>query len=133
MSIDADLRETYRRYIAAINAHDFANLDEFAHDRLTVNGQPTSRDDWVDSMHAHAAALEGLTWRVDDLLVDGDRLSARLTDSATPIAEWMGFAPTGASIEFAEFAFYHFRAGRFDSVSFLVDLFAIQQQLRPDS
>lgn len=38
-----DLREFYDRYIAGLNARNFAIMDQFIHDEVTLNGQPATR------------------------------------------------------------------------------------------
>ena len=77
----------------------------------------------------HLAAVKDFVWRLDDLVIEGDRVAARLTDTGTPVTEWLGLQPTGNAVEFTEYAFYHFRDGRFENMWYLLDAQAIQAQL----
>jgi predicted ester cyclase len=43
--------------------------------------------------------------------------------------EWNGLAPTGASVQFAETAFYQVVDGRFKVMSYLMDADTLRQQL----
>jgi predicted ester cyclase len=54
-------------------------------------------------------------------VVDGDRVAARLTDTGTPVGEWNGLAPTGATVSIAETAFYRVEDGRFKDLWYLLD------------
>lgn len=124
-----DLHEVYHRYVDAMNDREFDRMHEFAHDQLTVNGQPLSREDYVAGLRGYVAAVEDFVWRLDDLIIEGDRVAARVTDTGTPVAEWLGHQPTGEAVEFTEYAFYHFRDGRFENIWYLLDAQAIQSQL----
>ncbi|CDR01330.1 ester cyclase [Streptomyces sp. DSM 41524] len=124
-----DLRKLYLDYIEAINARQFHRMAEFAHDTLVFNGEPVSRDDYVATMRQHMDAVDNFVWRLDDLIIEGDRVAARLTDTGTPVKQWLGLEPTGRSVTFTEYAFYHFRDGRFENMWYLLDAQTIQQQL----
>jgi len=113
-----ELRDFYRRYIELANNRDFDRMAEFAHDEVIMNGTPVSRDDMVAEFHRHTDAVPDLSWEVQELLVDG-----------TPVAEWNGLAPTGATVTFAETAFYEVVDGRFKHMWYLMDGVALQAQL----
>ncbi|MEV1250147.1 ester cyclase [Nonomuraea sp. NPDC050022] len=110
---DSDLRGFYRRYISELNAHRFDQMDQFIDDRPTLNGEPATRDDLIAVQKADVEAVPDLRWELKELLFDGDRLAARLVNTGTPVKEWLGVAPTGASFEITEYAIYQVRDGRF--------------------
>lgn len=124
-----ELRDFYRRYIELANNRDFDRMAEFAHDEVIMNGTPVSRDDMVAEFHRHTDAVPDLSWEVQELLVDGTHVAARLVDTGTPVAEWNGLAPTGATVTFAETAFYEVVDGRFKHMWYLMDGVALQAQL----
>lgn len=124
-----ELRDFYLRYIDLANKREFDRMEEFAHDEVIMNGSPVARDDMVHEFHRHTDAVPDLHWEVQDLLVDGDRIAARLIDTGTPISEWNGLAPTGASVSFAETAFYQVENGRFKVMWYLMDADTVRQQL----
>ncbi|MEV4345038.1 ester cyclase [Actinoplanes sp. NPDC049596] len=124
-----DLRALYLDYLAAANAREFHRMAEFAHDTVVFNGETVSRDEYVAAMKQAVDAVRDYTWRLDDLIVEGDRVAARLTVTGTPVAEWLGLQPTGRAVTFSENAFYHFREGRFEHMWYLLDTRAIETQL----
>jgi len=126
---DQDLRATYQRYLDDLNHRRFDRMHEYAHDRLTFNDEPLSRDDYVAAIRGHLDAVPDLAWHLEDLVLDGDRVAVRIIDTGTPLAEWLGLAPTGASVKFTEYAFYRFRDGRFDQMWYLLDAQTIAGQL----
>ncbi|MCS7477922.1 ester cyclase [Umezawaea endophytica] len=126
---DHDLREFYLRYLAELNAHRFDRMDEFIDDRTTLNGEPATRDDLLAVQRADVDAVPDLHWELKELLFDGDRLAARLVNTGTPVREWLGVAPTGASFEIVEFAVYQVRDGRFVHMTALHDAGELLRQL----
>ncbi|MFE1794803.1 ester cyclase [Streptomyces sp. NPDC059517] len=123
------LRAFYLRYIAALNAHEFDGMDEFIDDRTTLNGEPATRDDLLAVQKHDVDAVPDLHWELKELLFDGDRLAARLVNTGTPVKEWLGVAPTGASFEIVEYAIYQVRDGRFVHMTALHDAGELLRQL----
>jgi predicted ester cyclase len=126
---DPDLREFYLHYLEELNAHRFDGMDRFIADRTTLNGEPATRDDLLAVQRADVAAVPDLHWELEELLFDGDRLAARLTNTGTPAREWLGVAPTGASFEITEYAIYQVRNGRFIHMTALHDAGELRRQL----
>jgi predicted ester cyclase len=124
-----DLRKAYLAYLEAANAREFDRMAEFAHDTVVFNGEAVSRDDYVAAMREAVESVRNYVWRLDDLLIEDDRVAARLTVSGTPVKEWLGLRPTGRDVTFTEYAFYHFRDGRFEHMWYLLDVRAIERQL----
>jgi predicted ester cyclase len=126
---DVDVREFYRHYIEALNAHEFDRMHEFINDQTTLNGEPGTRGDVIAVLKGDAAAVPDFHWELQELAVDGDRLAARLVNTGTPVKEWLGAAPTGASFEIVEYAIYQVRDGRFVHMTALHDAEVLQRQL----
>ncbi|MFD6026529.1 ester cyclase [Streptomyces griseoluteus] len=125
----SDLRAFYERYLEALNAHEFGGTGEFIADRTTLNGEPATRDDILALQRHDVEAVPDLRWELEELLVDGDRLAARLVNTGTPVQEWLGVPPTGASFEIAEYAVYQVRDGRFVHMAALRDAAGLRRQL----
>ena len=123
------LRKVYLAYLEAANAREFHRMAEFVHDTIIFNGEPVSRDDYVAAMQQAVDSVQNFAWRLDDLIIEGDRVAARLSDTGTPVKEWLGLQPTGREVTFTEYAFYHFRDGRFEHMWYLLDAQAIEKQL----
>ncbi|OZM75428.1 ester cyclase [Pseudonocardia sp. MH-G8] len=126
---DVDVREFYRRYIEALNAHEFDRMDEFINDETTLNGEPGTRDDVIAVLKGDADAVPDFHWELQEFAVDGDRLAARLINTGTPVKEWLGAVPTGVSFEIVEYAIYQVRGGRFVHMTALHDAEVLQRQL----
>jgi predicted ester cyclase len=126
---EGDHHELYLRYIQAINAREFDRMHEFAHEELVFNGHEVSRNDYVATMKRQMDAVSDFVWTLKDLVIEGSQVAARLTNTGTPVNTWLGLEPTGASVEFNEYAFYRFRDGRFYEVWYLHDAQTIEQQL----
>ncbi|MGW4193948.1 ester cyclase [Streptomyces sp. NPDC005004] len=126
---DSDLRAFYLRYIDALNAHEFDGMDEFIADRITLNGEPAARADVLAVQQRDVDAVPDLHWELEELLFDGDRLAARLVNTGTPVKEWLGVTPTGASFEITEYAVYQVRDGRFVHMTALHDAGELRRRL----
>ena len=124
-----DLHQIYLDYLAAANARELHRMAEFAHDTIVFNGETVSRDDYVAAMQQALDSVENLVWHLDDLVIEGDRVAVRLTDTGTPVKEWLGLQPTGRDVTFTECAFYHFRDGRFERMWYVLDVQTIAKQL----
>ncbi len=123
------LREFYERYLTALNAHEFDGMDEFINDRTTLNGEPATRDDLLTVQKQDVDAVPDLHWELQELLFDGNRIAARLINRGTPVKDWLGIAPTGASFEIIEYAVYEIRDGRFVHMTALHDAETMRRQL----
>jgi predicted ester cyclase len=127
--MSTDLRDLYLRYVDLANKRDFDRMNEFAHDEVIMNGTPVTRDDMVAEFRRHTDAVPDLHWEIQDLVVEGDLVAARLIDTGTPVQEWNGLAPTGASVRFAETAFYRVENGRFRHMWYMMDADTLRRQL----
>lgn len=128
---DTDLRAFYRRYIDTLNAHDFAAVRDFLGEELTYFGDSVTADLIVSALTDLGATVPDLHWEILDLSVDGDHLAARLVNTGTPVREWLGVTPSGASFEIQEFAVYQVRDGRFAHMTNVHDSDALRRQLAP--
>jgi predicted ester cyclase len=124
-----DLRDFYDRYIAALNARDFAIMDKFIHDEVTLNGKPVVREDILVVQKHEASAVPDLHWELTNLIIDDDRLGAQLVNTGTPTETFVGVQPTGASFEVVEYAVYQVIDGRFKHMAAIHDAEAVKRQL----
>jgi len=128
---DVDLRAFYKRYIETLNAHDYAAVHDFLSKELTYFGDTVTADQIVSALTELGDTVPDLHWEILDLSVDGDHLAARLVNTGTPVAEWLGVAPSGASFEIQELAVYRIRDGRFAHMTNVHDSEALRRQLAP--
>jgi predicted ester cyclase len=95
---------TYARYIAACNERRFGDLDEFI--ATDVEGVRSGVDGYRDGLRDITVAFPDFTWRIEDLIVNGRSMAARLTDTGTHHGEFGGIAPTGLHVQIQELAVY---------------------------
>lgn len=125
------LHDFYRNYIAAANARDFPAISNVVAETVTLNGAAVKREDIIAEFKGLINAVPDFTWHIEDLVVEEDRIAARLRDTGTPDATtFFGQNPNGKSVAFAEFGSYKVRDGLFVEMSYLIDVRAIGQQLK---
>ncbi len=129
MTTQEDLRSWYLRYVAALNAHEFDGMDEFINDQVLLNGRMGTRDDVLTVQRQDIDAVPDLHWEVKELLFDRNRIAVRAINTGTPVKEWLGVAPSGASFEIVEYAIYEVRDGRFVQMTALHDSAELLRQL----
>ncbi|MFD6754110.1 ester cyclase [Micromonospora gifhornensis] len=129
MTTQEELRTWYLRYVAALNAHEFDGMDEFINDQVMLNGRMGTRDDVLTVQRQDVDAVPDLHWEVKELLFDRNRIAVRAINTGTPVKEWLGVAPSGASFEIVEYAIYEVRDGRFVQMTALHDSAELLRQL----
>jgi predicted ester cyclase len=127
-----ELAAFFTRYIAALNTHDMDRMTEFVHPELTQHGKTITRNDVIASLKGHVAAVPDFRWRVVDMAIEGDTVAARLFNIGTPAKTWLGLEPTGATVEYGEFAFHKVRDGKFYEQNYAIDVLEVQRQLARD-
>ena len=125
-----DLEEFYRHYIDALNARQFDVVTELVHDDVLMNGKAHKREDVLASLTGIVDAVPNYVWGLQDLFVVDDRIAARLQNTGTPTKTFLGHEPTGASVNFMEFAAYRVRDRCFTEMWFLMDAQTVAEQLR---
>lgn len=125
-----DIHTFYRSYVAALNAREFDRIDQFVADEVAVGREVYARDVVVGALESIIDAVPDFRWSVQELLVDGNRAAARLVNTGTPVKEWNGIEPTGASFEIVEYAIYRVDNGRFVEMMNLHDSAAAARQLQ---
>ena len=126
----ADLEDTYRAYLAALNDRRLDDLEHYVADELTYNGMPMTRAQYQALIAADVAATPDLTYDAHLLVASADEVACRLVFDCTPQREFLGFTPDGGRLAFAEHVFYRFDGGRITAVWSLIDRAAIADQLR---
>jgi predicted ester cyclase len=126
---ESEIRQFYDRYIAALNAHEFDRMPEFIADSVTLNGNAGTRADVMAVLKGDAVKVPDLRWRLDGLIVDGNRIGARLTNFGKPVKAWLGVEPTGKSFQVTEYAVYTVSNGRFIHMAAIHDSATMAKQL----
>jgi predicted ester cyclase len=128
----AALSELLDRYVIAVNSHDtgsFATI--FTDGYIQHSGRSPS------GLAAQIANLQHIveTWpdiqmRVEDRIIDDDKIAARVTFTATHSRTVLGVAPTGRKISFVTMDIWRTEGGKLAEHWDLVDTVGLQKQLR---
>ncbi len=89
-----------------VNKGQFAKFDELISDRIvshdpTEPGPIVGGDAYRAAMQATRAALANLQVRIDDFVVDGNKVAYRWTATARHVGELHGIAASGKDVEFS--------------------------------
>jgi predicted ester cyclase len=76
--------------------------------------------------------LTNIRFREEMMIAEGDIVAVRLTARATPVAEFMGIAPSGRSYEITEMHFFRVSHGRITEHWHEFDSTKLMSQLRGD-
>jgi steroid delta-isomerase-like uncharacterized protein len=125
----SDLRSWYLRYAEALNNHELDGMDQFINDEVMLDGVPGKRDDVVAVLKGIVDAVPDIHWDFQELLIDRDRIAVRAINTGTPVKEWLGVPPSGASFEIVEYAIYTVGDGRFVKMTNLHDSAQLIRQL----
>jgi steroid delta-isomerase-like uncharacterized protein len=105
-----------RRFVDEIFVRGNADaVDELLAPEFTSHTFPSTGDGRADmrsAIHRVHGALSDVSFRVDDLVAEGDLVAARLTASATQTGELMGMPASGKRYEIGEIHMFRIRDGR---------------------
>lgn len=124
-----DLKTLYRRYIACLNAQDWATLGRFVHEDAHHNGRPFGLSGYRAMLEKDFSEIPDLQFHIDLLLCDPPSIAARLQFDCTPKASFLGLPVNGRRVRFVENVFYEFRDEKVWQVWSVVDKAAIEAQL----
>ena len=123
------LERIYRGYLGTLNERRFGDLGQFVHDVVVRNGQTLTVQQYAQFIADDVATIPDLEYVIDQLVASNDTVAARLWFDCTPVREFLGVAPSGRRVQFAEHVFYRFRDRRIAHVWSLIDTPAIRDQL----
>lgn len=133
MSGEEQLKEVYRRIIAAIGRGDADGLDDLVAadvvDHNPIPDQVPGREGFKQWMAAARTAFPDMHGTVDDVIAEADRVAARVTWHGTHHGEFVGIGATGRQVSFAAFHLVRFAEGRAVEWWGTADLLGALQQL----
>lgn len=129
MTRGPDLARHYRDYLEVLDARRLDELVRFVADELVHDDRPMTRAGYRALLEEDVRVIPDLRYDLQQLVVEGTRVAARLWFDCTPVADFRGLPTTGRRLRFAEHAFYEFTDGRITRVRSLVDLDAVRQQV----
>jgi predicted ester cyclase len=107
-----DLREHYRRYLAACNARDWRQVGHLVAPDVEANDQPRGREGYIADIRTLIDAFPDFQWSVRHLVIEGDIVSAHLAGRGTQQTPFLGVSPSESPVVAPEFAVYRFHDGR---------------------
>jgi steroid delta-isomerase-like uncharacterized protein len=117
MDIEAN-KATVQRFIEAINAQDFAALDELVAEGFVrhsgTSGQPPGRgrEGLKDFLRGEAATFPDARESIHFLVAEGDKVAARLAFSGTQRGPMGPFPPSGRRLEADFLCVFRLEGGR---------------------
>ena len=127
----AELAETYRGYIACLNAQDWPSLGRFVHVDVHYNGDRIGLSGYRNMLEGDFRAIPDLYFAIDLLAADPPLVASRLKFDCTPTGMLFGLPVNGQRVSFTENVFYEFRDGLIENVWSIIDKAAIAEQIRP--
>jgi predicted ester cyclase len=120
------------RYVAAINAHDTSTFGEIHTESYIQNSgrSPSGLAAQIENFRGMFARMPDLQARVEDRIVAGDRVVARMSFSATHTQPLQGIAPTGKRFTLRTIDIWRVENGKFAEHWDIVDFQGLLKQLR---
>jgi len=132
----SDASFDYKAYIDAVyNAHNPDAVDKFFTSDVIVHSLAPGGEDGTGTDYLKGLAkglLEAFPdahLTVEEVVREGDKLSARVTVEGTHKGEFAGIKPTGRSVKVQNFAVYRVRGDKICEVWSLTDLAQLRIQL----
>jgi steroid delta-isomerase-like uncharacterized protein len=136
MSIDSN-KNTVRVFVQRV----FQNLETAAVDELVADDfvshawratAGSGKDSLREATKRMSSALSDISFEIEDLVGEGDRVVARLTARATQTGEFMGMPPSGRSYEIDEIHIFRLRDGKIVEHWLEMDAMGLMKQLKGD-
>jgi len=132
MTIETN-KQVVRRFIEEVlvrlNAaavDDLVAADFVSHDWPS---KPDSRTALKTATERMGRALSDISFAIDDLIGEDDRVVARVTSRARQTGEFMGLPPSGRSYEIGEIHIFRLRDGRIVEHWYEMDAMGLMRQL----
>ena len=122
------------KYVAAVNAHDTSSFSEIhtesyiQHSGRSPNGLAAQ----IENFRGIFGRMPDIQTRVEDRIIAGDKVVARMTFSATHTQPLQGIAPTGRRFTLRTIHIWRVENGKLAEHWDIVDYAGLQKQLRGD-
>lgn len=126
-----DVVALYERYLTCCNEHRFDDLGEHVSDQVGGSGAVDALTASIDRCKAVTTAFPDYRWELQQRVVEGDTVAARLIGQGTHTGPFGDIAPTGRRIRTQELVFYRFAEGKI--VQCWGDLFPVVREARASS
>jgi predicted ester cyclase len=120
------------KYVAAVNAHDTSYFGEI-HTESYIQHSGRSPDGLaaqIENFRGIFARMPDVEARVEDRIIAGDKVVARMAFSATHTQPLQGIPPTGRRFTLRTIDIWRVEGGKFAEHWDIVDYAGLQKQLR---
>jgi len=122
-----------RRSLEIINEKNLGAIDEIYGSSYVRHDpdapQVHSRDDYRQYLTGLCAVFPDLSFTIDDLVNEGDKVVSRFTIYGTHSREWRGLPATGKKVSLTGIAISHVADGKIVEDWFNSDIFSLAMQL----
>jgi len=135
MSIEDSRALVYRLFGEVINQWDFAVLDQV----FATNFRVAPGDSEESGMRGPEGAKQFFTWlrsvfpdlhyTIDDVVVEGEKVVARVHARGTHGGEYLGHPPTGLPVEYSEMLMFRVVEGRIAEWWIQINQLSILEQI----
>jgi steroid delta-isomerase-like uncharacterized protein len=122
------------KYVAAVNAHDTSSFGEIhaetyiKHSGRSLNGLAAQ----IENFRTIFARMPDVQVKVEDRIIQGDKMVARMTFTATHTQPMQGIAPTGRRFTLRTIDIWRIENGKLAEHWDVVDTAGLQKQLRDE-
>ena len=122
------------RYVAAVNAHDTSPFPElFTESYIQHSGRsPSGLAAQIENFKRILATMPDVRLKVEDCIVSGNKVVARITYSATHTQAIRGIAPTGKNFSFRTIDIWRVENGKFAEHWDLTDAAEVVSKLKAE-
>jgi predicted ester cyclase len=120
------------KYVAAINAHDTSTFPQIHTENYIQHSgrSPNGLAAQIENFRGIFARMPDVQARVEDRVIAGDKVVARMSFSATHTQPLLGIAPTGRRFTLRTIDIWRVENGKFAEHWDIVDYQGLQKQLR---
>jgi steroid delta-isomerase-like uncharacterized protein len=126
-------KELVRRFVDEIFVHGNSDaVDELVAQDFVPHTWPSTGDGRADLKQAIERVFGGLTdvsFEIEDMIAEDDRVAVRLTSSARQVGEFMGLAPGHKTYTIGEIHLFRIRDGQVVEHWHQADLLGMMRQL----
>lgn len=130
----AENKELVRRFENEVwNEGNLDSIEEYlAEDFVEHSPLPqaaNSRAEYIEEAKAYQTAIPDVTYTVEDVVAEGDKVGTRVTVEGTHEGELLGVEPTGKSVEFDGMAIFRIEDGKISDLWVQGDFMGLLEQL----
>jgi predicted ester cyclase len=120
------------KYVAAVNAHDTSSFGEIHTENYIQHSgrSPNGLAAQIENFRVIFARMPDVQARVEDRIIQGDKIVARMTFAATHTQPLQGIAPTGRRFTLRTIDIWRVENGKLAEHWDVVDYAGLQKQLR---